>query len=655
MRRFFIAIMVVLLSFSTTDASAQLLKSIGHSVINGIKKSAHNRQQRSAYNRNNGGQQQQKQVGEMFMATELPEPQTPDTTYQYNPNEPTTGKSYNSYPWVDLGLPSGVRWAPRMWFRDAYSWGDISTEAEYCIGNYKFYGQDISNGSISGNHNYDVTSLNMGRGWRRPKLQDLMELMAHCDREFTTEGGITGMKFTSRINGQSIFMQVCGYREGWNHNYKEEGYYWLSESGPDNYTAHIFKFSSSDNGSVMLAQRYIGCFIHPVMDRPIKIHREVKGTVGSHEWVDLALPSGTRWATCNVGATKPSQAGKLYSWGEVQTKSSYTEANSKFNNDPNPEDIAGTPFDVAHVNWGGGWKMPTGEQTRELIACCNFDYVKLDGRWVAKLTSKYNNEVIYLPTTGYKDGTSHSNANGCGNYWASTPANYNGAHGIAFGAAECVAGGGCRYYGQAIRPVLDKASHLKTPVSGQHNDHDYVDLGLPSSTRWATCNLGAKHADEDGNYYQWGEITTVHQTDAHKNNLVGHSIPIVCGNPQYDAATANWGSGWQTPTLEQFNELIEHCTWEWTNLCGRNGYKVISKVNDNWIFIIASGSCYKNPRDPYQRPLDVDYKGKYWSSTNTEGSSFSHALGFSHQFPIINMNGGSLRNEAFSIRPVFVE
>jgi hypothetical protein len=356
-----------------------------------------------------------------------------------------------------------------------------------------------------------------------------------------------------------------------------------------------------------------------------------------------------------VGATKPSQAGKLYSWGEVQTKSSYTEANSKFNNDPNPGDIAGTPFDVAHINWGNGWKMPTREQLHELVDCCSWEYIELDGRRVVKLTSNYNNEVIYLPTTGHMDGTSHSNANGCGDYWSSTPKKGDGALGYNFGAAMGTMGGGCRYYGYAIRPVLDKASHLKTPVSGQHNDHDYVDLGLPSGTRWATCNLGAKHADEDGNYYPWGEITTVHQTDAHKNNLVGHSVPIVCGNPQYDAATANWGSGWQTPTLEQFNELIENCTWEWTNLCGRNGYKVISKVNDNWIFIIASGSCYKNHHDPYQRPLDVDYEGKYWSSTNAEGSSFSYALGFSHQFPSVNMNGGSLRNEAFSIRPVFVE
>ena len=655
MRRFFITAMAVLLSFSATDASAQSLRdigqSVGRSIIKGVKNSAQNRKQKADDNKKNAGQQQ---VGELFRAAELPELQALDTTYQYAPNDPATGEHFD-FEWVDLGLPSGVRWATRSYSGFAYSWGKTSTDAEYCIGNSRYYGQDISDGDISGNHNHDVASLLIGRGWRTPRVQDIQELLANCDREYTTERGVAGIKFTSRINGQSIFMEVCGYRDGWNHNYKEEGYYWLSTSGPDNYTAHVFKFSSSDNGTIMVAQRYLGCRIHPVMDRPVKIHREVKGSVGGHEWVDLGLPSGTRWATCNVGATKPSQAGKLYSWGEVQTKSSYTEANSKFNSDPDPIDIAGTAFDVAHVNWGNGWKMPTREQAHELIDCCTFEYVQLDGRWVAKLTSRYNNEVIYLPTTGYKDGTNHSNANGCGNYWASTPSDYGGAHGIAFGAAECTPGGGCRYYGQAVRPVLDKASHLETPVSGQHNDHDWVDLALPSGTKWATCNLGAQYADQDGNYYQWGEITTVHQTKEPKNALRGHDVPQVCGNPQYDAATANWGNGWQTPTLDQFNELIEHCTWEWTNLSGRNGYKVISKVNDNWIFITASGAGGGNPHDPYERPHNVDRKGEYWSSTNSEGSSFSRSLGFSERFPTLNTEGFSHRTDAFSIRPVFVE
>ena len=670
MRKLIIATMAVLLSLSSTNISAQgLLKSLGKSIVNEIKKSANNKAHDLANkakdriiqgkSQNDSQQSQQNQlydhppVADLFKPAELPELQTPETTYQYDPNEPTTGKHWY-HDWVDLGLPSGVRWSAHGYDSRAYMWGKISTDAEYCIGNCRSYGKDISNGDISANNEHDVFSSNIGRGWRMPRLQDFQELLAHCDREFITQNGKSGLKLTSRINGQSIFLSTSGYREGWNHNYQDEGYYWLSTSGPDNYTAHVFKFSNSDNGTIMLAHRYIGCHIYPVMDRPIKIQREVKGNVGGHDWVDLGLPSGTRWATCNVGATKPSQRGNLYAWGEIQTKSSYTEANCKFQNERNAIDIQGSIFDAAHVHWGNGWKMPTRAQLHELVDCCDWDYVQLDGRWVVRLTSRYNNEVIYLPSTGHKDGTEHSNPNGCGNYWSSTPASGDGAHGYNFGAALGYMSSICRYYGQAIRPVLDKASHLKTPVSGQHNDHDYVDLGLPSGTMWATCNLGAKYPDEDGNYYQWGEITTVHQTDAHKNNLVGHTVPIVCGNPQYDAATANWGSGWQTPTLDQFNELIEQCTWEWTNLYGRNGYKIISKINNNWIFLTTSGSCNDNHHDPYQRPGGVDSTGEYWSSTNSEGSSFSRALRFSARFAFINTEGFSHRDEARTIRPVYV-
>ena len=653
MKKIFIALAAVLLSFSTTDASAQLLRNIGQSIVNSIKNSAQNRQRKAANDSNNGGEQQQpqQQCGELFSPAELPPLQAPATTYQYKPGDPTTGEHWD-HGWVDLGLPSGVRWSDG--YRDwAYMWGKKSTDAEYCIGNCRSYGKDIGQ-DIAGNDLYDYGGSVMGRGWRMPRVEDIQELLENCDREYTTQNGQNGLKFTSRINGQSIFFSASGYKEGWNHNYKDEGYYWLATSGPDNYTAHVFKFSSSDNGTIMLAQRFLGCRIYPVMDRPKVVARQTKGNVGGHDWVDLGLPSGTRWATCNVGATKPSQRGNLYAWGEIQTKSSYTEANCKFQNERNAIDIQGSIFDAAHVHWGNGWKMPTRTQLHELVDCCDWDYVQLDGRWVVRLTSRYNNEVIYLPSTGHKDGTEHSNPNGCGNYWSSTPASGDGAHGYNFGAALGYMSSICRYYGQAIRPVLDKASHLKTPVSGQHNDHNYVDLGLPSGTMWATCNLGAKYPDEDGNYYQWGEITTVHQTDAHKNNLVGHTVPIVCGNPQYDAATANWGSGWQTPTLDQFNELIQHCTWEWTNLYGRNGYKIISKVNNNWIFLTTSGSCDDNHHDPYQRPGGVDSTGEYWSSTNSEGSSFSCALKFSAKFTSIYTDLMAHRITAYNTRPVYV-
>lgn len=181
-----------------------------------------------------------------------------------------------------------------------------------------------------------------------------------------------------------------------------------------------------------------------------------RGKLGNHEWVDLGLPSGTKWATCNVDATSPEQAGKLYAFGETTTKSSYTEENSKTNNMP-LEDIAGNKtYDVATLKWGEGWRMPTNEEMKELLTYCNDKYVQKNGRWGREFTSTINNQSIFLPATGSKEGTKLMDYNGCGVYWTSTAESRRShccAHGYNFGAAlgEMTSAG--RFVGMAIRPV----------------------------------------------------------------------------------------------------------------------------------------------------------------------------------------------------------
>ena len=581
------------------------------------------------------------------MEAELPEKQSPSVIYEYDPKAPVTGKHFERE-WVDLGLPSGVRWARGVFDNSKVSWGKTTGyDIEFCIANYKLYGQDL--GDIAGNDKYDFPSLVMGRGWRIPRVADIMELMEYCDREYTTENGRTGVKFTSRINGESIFMPSSGYKEGWNECYKEECYFWLATPGPDNYTAHIFKYSQDNTGTIILGQRHIGCLIYPVMDRPIEVKKIVKGNVGGHDWIDLGLPSGTRWATCNVGASKPSQPGMHYAWGETVTKSSYTAANSKHYEDRDAKDIAGTADDVAHVKWGNGWKMPTCAQMEELNHYCYYEVMDLDGRCVIKAISKLNGEYIILPTTGMKEGTSLNNANGIAYYWGSTPNIHNGACGLTQNNVLMGGmGGGERYYGYAVRPVLDKAEHLVVPASGSHNGHDWVDLGLPSGTKWATCNVGAEHPDLDGEYFAWGEITTVYEIRARKNNLIAIGVPGIAANPRCDVATARWGNGWQMPSKEQCDELIEHCTWEWTTLYGRIGYKVISKSNGNWIFLTSSGVV----NDNHSLPIEVEKRGGYWSSTPCSYDTSSHALEFTHRNSAVWTHSSSFRLHGRSVRPV---
>ena len=94
------------------------------------------------------------------------------------------------------------------------------------------------------------------------------------------------------------------------------------------------------------------------------------GTLNGHEWVDLGLPSGTKWATCNIGTSTPSGYGNYYAWGETSTKSSYTEANSRTYG-KNISDFSGnTYYDAATANWGSGWRMPTYKEFQELKEKC---------------------------------------------------------------------------------------------------------------------------------------------------------------------------------------------------------------------------------------------------------------------------------------------
>lgn len=395
---------------------------------------------------------------------------------------------------------------------------------------------------------------------------------------------------------------------------------------------------------------------------------QTSGVVNGHEWVDLGLPSGTRWATCNVDATTPSQPGKLYAWGETAAKSTYSEENSRFEKKVMTEDISGnSAYDVAAAKWGNGWRMPTAYEFGELVFYCDWKYMQQGGRWGVRFTSRSTQESIFLPATGYKYGTTHDNASTCGNYWTSTPVQKNNTscH-YRYGAALGELADAMRCCGLAIRPVLSKAEHLTVPASGQTNGHEWVDLGLPSGVKWATCNLGATAPELFGLYYAWGDLS--HTSDrAMKSNRMDNNknATDISGNPQYDAAIANWGEGWRMPTEQECNELIKNCTCEYVVMCGCEGCKFTSKINGNWIFLPSTGSLY-NPSSSGQFLSDIILEfpdsfddGSYWCSTPEKVdwgyTTSSRNLAFhkaSANYPFAVGVYNSVRNIGRNIRPV---
>ena len=259
--------------------------------------------------------------------------------------------------------------------------------------------------------------------------------------------------------------------------------------------------------------------------------------------------------------------------------------------------------------------MPTAEEMIELLRYCLDRYIQKNGRYGREFTSVINDKSIFLPTTGSKDGSKLSEANGCGLYWASTPSGDNGAHMYTFGAPLGYVTTGDRAVGMAIRAVCDYDVNTDIPYDGETNGHKWVDLGLPSGTKWATCNVGSDFVDQDGIHFKWGSLEKYGSNSTYAKSDVQKDIS---GDPTYDAARALWGESWSMPSAFDFVELIENCTFEWTRIGRRKGVKVTSKINGKYIFMPASGECdYNTDKDGLAS--DINKKFAYWTSTPMRG------------------------------------
>lgn len=229
-----------------------------------------------------------------------------------------------------------------------------------------------------------------------------------------------------------------------------------------------------------------------------------------------------------------------------------------------------------------------------------------------------------------------------------------------------------RQGGQIIE--MDTTWFYLVPAGAQQsknmeNGHEYVDLGL--NVKWATCNVGADKPEGYGDYYAWGETEPkseytwenyrfrISGDDFFKNiKLSKYNTDIITGVVDSlttlemidDAAHVRWGGNWRMPTVDEFRELMDSCTWTWTTINGVNGYKVTSNMHgytDRSIFLPAVGwgnANFNNRQDDH---------GLYWSSSLRPSSPNSPNCPYVISFASGGFSlGASAQFNGYPIRPV---
>ena len=383
---------------------------------------------------------------------------------------------------VDLGLPSGVKWADRNVgavspedFGYYTAWGETKSKEDYSVKSYTF-GNPPSKYNDTDKKVYldsadDAATATYGNGWRTPAMSELRELIEKCDWTWTSQNEISGYKVTGP-NGNSIFLPAGGQKEDASAHYPgKRGYYQTLEK------AHMFYFTSTESAVEHNPSYYLGLSVRAVKGDYVRVtslkldvtsienigpaKARIRATVqpsnasdklivwnssdekvatvdqegnvtilkkglaaisaecsgftaaceiiSAYSWtepqkVDLGLPSGNLWASCNLGAYTPGEPGAYFAWGETEPKGVFTIDNYKFRSSTKYQyqklpDVLKPEDDAAHVKLGGKWRIPTTVDVLELARECKVQEVTTPAPGV--LVTGPNGNTIFMPFAGY--------------------------------------------------------------------------------------------------------------------------------------------------------------------------------------------------------------------------------------------------------------
>ena len=212
---------------------------------------------------------------------------------------------------------------------------------------------------------------------------------------------------------------------------------------PDHTASHLgFRLALSNSGGINIYQAICPDDHHPHM-------------------IDLGLPSGNKWACCNVDAITPEDKGGFYAWGETEERDKHYSwenyslcTNGRGTSFKNiGSNISGTEYDVAHVKWGGEWQMPTISAYEELKEICSYDVIDTKGGEAVKITGPNGNHII-IPFAGSYKGTEYRK--GYMSVWLDEMVayDYQSAWLMQYYSGSFYYDAGIRYIGIPVRPVV---------------------------------------------------------------------------------------------------------------------------------------------------------------------------------------------------------
>jgi hypothetical protein len=333
-------------------------------------------------------------------------------------------------------------------------------------------------------------------------------------------------------------------------------------------------------------------------------------------------------ACSNEGAAKPEETGDAYTWDEAMS-----------------------------LCQNKGYRLLTEDEIRELVHNCGHELMAINGVKGQKIKVS-NGNVVFLPL---------------GDYW-SCDVNADGNPYFMYVMEDVVQWANVeKNERKLVRPVYTTGGETPGPggdiiayTSCPDDNHPHmIDLGLPSGTKWACCNVGANKPEECGDYYAFGETekknayydVTYQYYDSSKQEmmLIGNYIEDPVNYPEggyydisgtdYDAATVHWGAPWQMPTMAQFRELVTNTTSEMISKNGERGQE-FTGPNGRTIFLPYAGEFAED-----HQPV-AGYDGNYWASQ-------IYGISFPWNCECLNMHWGTIDTDGIcgrwcglSIRPV---